>query len=89
MIPPRRGRVKAAAGLQEDSATVRVGGVLYNVATAVGESTGWRVLLLVPVAVCGSGIEADSVMHYSERLAPGGKLGFLKGDELVKRVLGL
>ena len=49
MIPPRRGRVKAAAGLQEDSATIRVGGVLYNVATAVGESTGWRVLLLVPV----------------------------------------
>ena len=43
----------------------------------------------VPVAVCGSGIEPDSVMHYSERLAPGGKLGFLKGDELVKRVLGL
>lgn len=41
--------VEAAAGLQEDSATVRVGGVLYNVATAIGESTGWRVLLLVPV----------------------------------------
>ncbi len=43
----------------------------------------------VPLAVCGPGIEADSIQSYSEQLAPAGKLGFLKGDQLVKFLLGL
>ncbi len=43
----------------------------------------------VPVAVCGPGIEADEVQSYSEKLAPKGKLGFLKKDELMKKVLRL
>lgn len=43
----------------------------------------------VPVAVCGPGIEPDAVTGFSERLAPGGSLGLLRGDELMKLVLGL
>ncbi|MBS1370719.1 MAG: cofactor-independent phosphoglycerate mutase [Lentisphaeria bacterium] len=43
----------------------------------------------VPVAICGPGIEPDGVGQFSERLAPTGKLGFLKGDQLVKKLLGL
>lgn len=43
----------------------------------------------VPFAVCGPGIEADSVESYCEKTAPQGKLGFMKKDELMKFVLGL
>ncbi|MBO5762448.1 MAG: cofactor-independent phosphoglycerate mutase [Lentisphaeria bacterium] len=41
----------------------------------------------VPVAVCGPSFAADDVQYYSETLAPTGKLGFLKGDQLVKILL--
>ena len=41
----------------------------------------------VPVAVCGPSFAADNVQSYSETLAPSGKLGFLKGDQLVKILL--
>lgn len=43
----------------------------------------------VPLAVCGPDFEPDEVQQFCERLAPTGKLGFLKGDELVKKLLGL
>jgi len=43
----------------------------------------------VPVAICGPGIEPDEIQTYSEKLAPSGKLGFLKKDELMKKVLRL
>lgn len=43
----------------------------------------------VPVAVCGPEIEPDDVEQFSERLAPTGKLGFLKGDQLVRKLLEL
>ncbi|WP_176014217.1 cofactor-independent phosphoglycerate mutase [Victivallis sp. Marseille-Q1083] len=43
----------------------------------------------VPVAVCGPGIPADAVGAYSERLAPQGALGALRGDQLMKIMLQL
>ena len=43
----------------------------------------------VPLAICGPGIEPDGVQAFSETLAPTGKLGFLKGNELVKKLLAL
>ena len=43
----------------------------------------------VPLAIAGPGIEPDSVQSFSETLAPSGSLGFLRGNELVKKVLGL
>ncbi len=43
----------------------------------------------VPLAVCGPGFPADAVQEYSERLAPTGALGFLKGNELVRKLLEL
>ena len=43
----------------------------------------------VPLAICGPDFEPDEVRQFSERLAPTGKLGFLKGNELVKKLLGL
>jgi 2,3-bisphosphoglycerate-independent phosphoglycerate mutase len=41
----------------------------------------------VPVAICGTGIETDSLEQYSETLAPKGNLGFLKGDEFMRKVV--
>lgn len=43
----------------------------------------------VPVAACGPGIPIDGVERYSETLAPGGGLGLMRGDELMKKLLGL
>ncbi|MFA6714212.1 MAG: cofactor-independent phosphoglycerate mutase [Victivallales bacterium] len=43
----------------------------------------------VPVAVCGPGIEPDEVKTFSERKAPKGRLGAMKGDELMKLILGM
>ena len=43
----------------------------------------------VPLAIAGPGIEPDQVQSFSETLAPTGSLGFLRGNELVKKVLGL
>ena len=43
----------------------------------------------VPLAICGPDFEPDEVRQFSETLAPTGKLGFLKGNELVKKLLGL
>ncbi len=43
----------------------------------------------VPLAICGPDFEADEVPQFSETLAPTGQLGFLKGDELVRKLLGL
>jgi 2,3-bisphosphoglycerate-independent phosphoglycerate mutase len=43
----------------------------------------------VPVAICGSGVESDDIEVFSETEAPKGKLGFMKGDELMKLLLKL
>lgn len=43
----------------------------------------------VPVAVCGPGIEPDAIDRFSEQLAPTGKLGAMKGDQLVRLLLKL
>lgn len=43
----------------------------------------------VPLAICGSGIACDDVKVFSENEAPKGKLGFLKGDELMRIILEL
>jgi 2,3-bisphosphoglycerate-independent phosphoglycerate mutase len=43
----------------------------------------------VPVAICGPGIEQDSIQTFSENLAPQGALGFMKGDQLMKLILGI
>ena len=43
----------------------------------------------VPLAVCGPEIAADDVDIFSEHKAPTGSLGFLKGNELVRFLLGL
>lgn len=43
----------------------------------------------VPVAICGPHIKPDSVMSYSERLAPQGSLGYMKGEEFMRKVLNL
>ena len=43
----------------------------------------------VPLAVCGPAIKADAVDSFSENKAPTGELGFLKGNQLVRFLLGL
>jgi len=43
----------------------------------------------VPVAVCGPHLQPDEVRQYSEALAPSGALGSLRGEQLMRRVLGL
>lgn len=43
----------------------------------------------VPVAMMGPGIEPDVIEAFSENLAPDGSLGFMKGDQLMRRLLGL
>lgn len=43
----------------------------------------------VPVAICGDHIQPDQVCHYSEKTAPQGALGFMKGEEFLRKVLNL
>ncbi len=43
----------------------------------------------VPVAIKGAHIKQDAITRYSERLAPQGAIGPLKGDELMRLILGL
>ena len=43
----------------------------------------------VPVAICGEHITPDQVQVYSESAAPAGGLGFLSGDQFIRKVLGL
>jgi 2,3-bisphosphoglycerate-independent phosphoglycerate mutase len=43
----------------------------------------------VPLAICGKNFSPDQVMHFSETLAPTGKLGLLKKDQLVRTILEL
>lgn len=43
----------------------------------------------VPVAMMGPGIEPDAITSFSETLAPAGSLGYMTGDTLMKRLLGL
>lgn len=43
----------------------------------------------VPLAVCGAGLKVDNVSSYGESSAPGGALGRLAGDQLVKLLLGI
>ncbi len=41
----------------------------------------------VPVSICGPGIEPDGVEYFSEQQAPGGRLGFMRGMELIELLL--
>lgn len=43
----------------------------------------------VPVAICGSRFSPDQVMRFSETDAPQGALGFMKGEDIVRKTLGL
>ncbi len=43
----------------------------------------------VPLAICGSGIKPDGVLHYSEIAAGEGSLGLLRGDRLIRILLDL
>lgn len=43
----------------------------------------------VPVAMMGPGIEPDNIDAFTESLAPTGSLGFMTGDQLMRRLLGL
>lgn len=43
----------------------------------------------VPVAMMGPGIDVDGIDSFSETLAPQGGLGYMSGDGLMKRLLGL
>lgn len=43
----------------------------------------------VPVAICGPHIVPDSVQSYSEKEAPKGSLGFMHGEEFVRKVLNI
>ena len=44
----------------------------------------------VPLAICGPAVPCpDAVQKYSEQEAPGGTLGFLNTDLLVKKLLGI
>ena len=41
----------------------------------------------VPLAICGKDFAPDNINVYSETLAPQGKLGLLKRDQLVRKLL--
>ncbi|MCP3968339.1 MAG: cofactor-independent phosphoglycerate mutase [Lentisphaerae bacterium] len=43
----------------------------------------------VPVAIMGPAVGTDEIKTYSENLAPQGTLGFMKGDEIMKLLMGL
>lgn len=43
----------------------------------------------VPVAMCGHAFPPDEVVRFSETDAPRGALGFLKGEDIVRKVLEL
>lgn len=43
----------------------------------------------VPLAICGSSFQPDSINCFSEQLAPGGSLGNLRKDELIRKLLEL
>ena len=43
----------------------------------------------VPVAAAGPDFTPDEITSYNEKLAPGGTLGALDGDKLVRRLLGM
>ena len=40
----------------------------------------------VPVAICGKHIQPDILKQYSETLAPEGSLGFMQGNEFMKKL---
>ncbi|MBO5668616.1 MAG: cofactor-independent phosphoglycerate mutase [Lentisphaeria bacterium] len=43
----------------------------------------------VPLAICGPAVTPDQITAFSETLAPGGALGNLKKEELVRKILEL
>ena len=43
----------------------------------------------VPVAICGADFAPDRVMRFSETDAPHGALGFMRGEDIVRKTLGL
>jgi len=43
----------------------------------------------VPVSICGPHIKPDPILEYNELECPKGDLGYMKGDELMKRIFGI
>lgn len=43
----------------------------------------------VPVAICGDHIRPDSIQTYSEADAPKGSLGFMNGEQFMRKVMNL
>lgn len=43
----------------------------------------------VPVAICGPGITPDGICRFTENEAPKGRLGLMKGDQLMRMVMSL
>ena len=43
----------------------------------------------VPVAICGDHIKPDDVQVYSETAAPKGSLGFMNGEQFMRKVMNL
>ena len=43
----------------------------------------------VPVAICGEHIKPDDVQVYSETAAPKGSLGFMNGEQFMRKVMNL
>jgi 2,3-bisphosphoglycerate-independent phosphoglycerate mutase len=43
----------------------------------------------VPVAICGPGIKPDGIRRFTEKEALKGSLGLMKGDQLMRMIMGL
>ena len=43
----------------------------------------------VPVAICGEHIQPDAVVSYSESAAPHGSLGYMTGEQFMRKILNL
>ncbi|MEO0085593.1 MAG: cofactor-independent phosphoglycerate mutase [candidate division WOR-3 bacterium] len=76
---------RVMAGLEEKRIAARVA-VLPDHLTPVAR--GNHVHGPVPVAICGPGIEPDSVLSYDEEAAKSGSLGLLEGDGFVRTLFG-
>ena len=46
-------------------------------------------MITVPVAICGDHIKPDDVQVYSETAAPKGSLGFMNGEQFMRKVMNL
>ena len=56
---------------------------------SIWNRTGGLILITVPVAICGEHITPDDVQVYSETAAPKGSLGFMNGEQFMRKVMNL